>query len=216
MGTINVIFTTPRKEPHLASGIMLVSSQVEGPKEEAPSKRPKISDQPIIGFSEDDKFRTIQRHDDALVVTLRIAGYDVKRVMIYQGNGVEIMYPDLFKGLGLKPEDLDQYNSPMIRFNGNVIIPKGRIRLLVLTRDRMVNVDFIIGGAFSLYTAILARPWLHAMGAVTSTLQVKVKYLTNGGVAKLVGSQSTTRQCMVAAIDHHVTELSFFKMVLTL
>ena len=80
----------------------------------------------------------------------------------------------------------------------------------------MVNVDFIIVGAFSPYTAILARSWLHAMGAVTSTLQVKVKCLTNGGVAELVGSQSTTRQCMVAAIDHHVTELSSFEMFLTL
>lgn len=78
---------------------------MEGPEEEAPSKRPKILDQPIIGFSEDDKLGTIQTHDDALMVTLRIAGYDVKWVMIYQGNGVEIMYPDLFKGLGLKPED---------------------------------------------------------------------------------------------------------------
>ena len=54
-------------------------------------------------------------------------------------------------------------------------------------------------------------PW-----GVTSTLQVKVKYLTNGGVVELVGSQSTTRQCMVAMIDHHVIELSSSEMVLTL
>ena len=94
---------------------------------EASSKRPKILDQPIIGFSEDDKVGTIQPHVDALVVTLRIAGYDVKRVMIYQGSGVEIMYPDLFKGLGLKPKDLDQYDTPLIGFDGNVTIPKGRI-----------------------------------------------------------------------------------------
>ena len=80
----------------------------------------------------------------------------------------------------------------------------------------MVNVDFIIVGAFSPYTTISARPWLHAMGAVASMLQVKVKYLTNGRVAKLVGSQSTTRQCMVAVIDHYVTELSSSEMVLTL
>ena len=49
----------------------------------------------------------IQPHDDALVVTLRIAGFDVKWVMIDQDSGAEIMYPDLFKSLGLKLEDLD-------------------------------------------------------------------------------------------------------------
>lgn len=111
---------TLREEPHPTNGIMLVSSQVEGPKGKALSKRPRISDQPIIGFSKDDKLGTIQPHGDALVVTLRIARYDVKRVMIDQGNGAEIMYLDLFKGLGLKPKDLDQYDAPLIRFNGNV------------------------------------------------------------------------------------------------
>ena len=52
----------------------------------------------------------------------------------------------------------------------------------------MVNVDFIVVATFSSYTAILAKLWLHAMGAVASTLHAKVKYLTNGRVAKLVGS----------------------------
>ena len=36
-----------------------------------------------------------------------IAGFDVKKVLVDQGSGVEIMYPDLFKALRLKLEDLD-------------------------------------------------------------------------------------------------------------
>ena len=36
----------------------------------------------VIGFSDEDKIGTIQPHDDALVITLRIEGYDVKRVMV--------------------------------------------------------------------------------------------------------------------------------------
>ena len=35
-----------------------------------------------MSFSNEDKIGTIQPHDDALVVTLRIRGYDVKRVMV--------------------------------------------------------------------------------------------------------------------------------------
>ena len=97
------------------------------------------------------------------------------------------MNPDLFKGLGLKLEDLDQYDSSLIRFDGSFIIPKGRIRLPVLTGDRMVSVYFIVVDAFSPYIAILARSWLRAMRVVASSLHVKVKYPTNGRVAKLVG-----------------------------
>ena len=36
----------------------------------------------VLSFSDADKQGTIQPHDDALVVTLRICGYDVKRVMV--------------------------------------------------------------------------------------------------------------------------------------
>ena len=69
-------------------------------------KRVKIGIPLVLGFSDEDKLGTIQPHDDALVVTLRISGYNVKRVMIDQGNVVEIMYPNLYKGLNLKPESL--------------------------------------------------------------------------------------------------------------
>ena len=45
----------------------------------------------VLGFSNEDKLRTIQPHDDTLVVTLRIGGYDMKKVMIDQGSRAEIM-----------------------------------------------------------------------------------------------------------------------------
>jgi len=61
------------------------------------------------------------------VVTLRIGGYDIKRVMVDQGSGAEIMYPNLYNGLGLKPMDLTAYDSPLVRFDGKVVIPKGQI-----------------------------------------------------------------------------------------
>ncbi|XP_030964845.1 uncharacterized protein LOC115986128 [Quercus lobata] len=64
------------------------------------SKRAKVDVSLILGFSDEDKVRTIQPYDDSLVVTLRIGGYGVKRVMIGQGSAVDIMYPDLYKGLG--------------------------------------------------------------------------------------------------------------------
>ena len=56
--------------------------------------------------------------------------------------------------------------------------------------------------SYSPYTAIVARPWLHALGAVSSTLHQKVKYPSHGQVKEIVGNQSMTRQCMMAAILH--------------
>ena len=94
-------------------------------------KRAKLEWPLVIGFLDEDKIGTIQPHDDALLITLRIGGYDVKRVMVDQGSAAEIMYPDLYKGLGLKAENLMPYSSPLVSFEGKVIIPKGQIRLPV-------------------------------------------------------------------------------------
>ena len=79
----------------------------------------------VLSFLDADKQGTIQPHDDALVVTLRIGGYDVKRVMVDQGNAAEIMYLDLYKGLGLKSEDLATYSLPLVSFEGKMVVPKG-------------------------------------------------------------------------------------------
>ena len=78
-----------------------------------------------MSLSNEDKVRTIQSFDDALVVTLRVGRYDVKRVLVDQGNDAEIMYLDLYKGLNLKPEDLTVYDSPLVSFDGKVVIPNG-------------------------------------------------------------------------------------------
>ena len=134
------------------------------------SKRVRVEIPLIIGFSDEDKIETIQPHDDALVITLRIGGYDVKRVMMDQGSAAEIMYPDLYKGLNLRAEDLTPYSSPLVSFKGKIIIPKGQIKLFVQTGSEVVEVDFIVVDAYSPYIAIVARPWLHTLGAIFSTL----------------------------------------------
>ena len=75
-----------------------------------------------------------------------------------QGSTAEIMYPDLYKRLNLKTEDLTPYNSPLVSFEGKIIILKGQVRLPVQTGSEVVEVDFIVVDAYSPYTAIAARP----------------------------------------------------------
>ena len=45
-------------------------------------KRIKMNVPLVLSFSDAEKQGTIQLHDDALVVTLRIGGYGIKRVMV--------------------------------------------------------------------------------------------------------------------------------------
>ena len=108
-------------------------------------------------------------------------------VMVDQGSCVEVMYPDLYKGLNLKLEDLTAYDSPLVSFDWKLVALKGQIRLPMQASSEVVEVDFIVVDAYSLYTAIMARPWLYALG---------------DQIEEFVGSQSMARQCLVFAIMH--------------
>ena len=125
---------------------------------------------PTLSFLEEDKIGTTQPHDDALLITLRIRDYDVKRVMVDNGSVAEIMYPNLYKGLNLKSKYLMPYSSPLMSFNRKLIIPKGMIRLPIQTGPEIVKVNFIVVDTYFPYTAIVNRPWLHTLGAVASSL----------------------------------------------
>ena len=113
---------------------------------------------PILSFSEEDKIGITQPHDDALLITLRIGDYDVKRVMADGGSAAEVMYPNLYKGLNLKPEDLMPYSSCLMSFDEKLVIPKGMIRLPIQTGRKIVEVNFIVVDTYFPYTAIVGRP----------------------------------------------------------
>ena len=82
----------------------------------------------------------------------------MRRVLVDQESAVEIMYPDMYKGLNLKSEDLIAYESPLVSFEGKTVIPKGQIRLPIQIDSEIVEVDFIVVDSYFPYTAIVARP----------------------------------------------------------
>ena len=49
----------------------------------------------------------------------------MKRVLVDQESGVEVMYPNLFGGIGLKKEDLSKYDTSLVGFDVQMVIPEG-------------------------------------------------------------------------------------------
>ena len=88
----------------------------------------------------------------------------------------------------MKLEDSTGYDSPLLGFDEKFVLLKGQIRLLVQVGLEVVEVDFIVVYAYSPYIAIVARPWLYALGAISSTLHLKVKYPSGDQIEELVGS----------------------------
>lgn len=201
LGIIEVIHTPPKNfTTARRKGVLTIVPTEESLGVPSSGKKIKLSREPIA-FDDSNLEGTVQPHDDVLVVTTRISGFLVKRVMIDQGSGADVMYPDLFWGLRLRNGDLSKYSTPLVEFDGKVVILEGQVSLPVNMEGKEVVVSFIVVTSFSPYTAILGRPWIHGMGAIPSTLHVKVKFPTEHGVAVVRGSHQTARQCLVALVN---------------
>ncbi|XP_075640451.1 uncharacterized protein LOC142612219 [Castanea sativa] len=198
---IEVIHSIPKGAPASRTRRILAVVPAEScAGEHSPRKKLRYTKQPIA-FDDNDMEGTIRPHDNALVVMAHVRGFIVKRIMIDQGSGADVMYPDLYRGLRLKKEDMSKYDTPLMGFDGH-IIPEGQISLLVNMKGKEVTVTFIVVTSFSSYTTILGRPWIHDMGAVPSTLQqlqeevgvscvedlVKVKILSDCERSFLIGA----------------------------
>jgi hypothetical protein len=173
--------------------------QVQDSAQMAPTPLRKESVEEIIFNNQD--FEGVQLpHSDALVITLRIGEYDVKRILIDPSSSVEIMYESLSKGLGLGKKDLSRTEGPLSCFSGETVIPSGKVTINVRAGTVSSPTEFFVLNAFSPYNAILGRPWLHRMGAVPSTLHQRLRFPTPQGVMEIMGDQLAAKQCLIAAV----------------
>ena len=113
---------------------------------------------------------------------------------------MRLMYPDLYEGLGLTSDDLTKYASPLVAFDGTVVMPAGQVTLPVKVGGGKELIDFILVHSYSPYTAILGHLWIHSMGAVPSSLHQKVKFPTERGIAKIHGDQSMAWMCQIVVV----------------
>ena len=101
MGVIEVISAALKGSTITRRGVLTIAPTRDCPRKQPPKKKMRIGWEPIA-FGDKDLEGKIQLHNDALVVTARISGFLVKKVMIGQGSGADVIYLNLFKGLGLK------------------------------------------------------------------------------------------------------------------
>lgn len=66
------------------------------------SKKPRENPSPIISFSDDDyEERTVEDHQDALIITTRIGANTVQKILVENGSSVDILYHIAFSRMNL-------------------------------------------------------------------------------------------------------------------
>ncbi|XP_057982208.1 uncharacterized protein LOC131167418 [Malania oleifera] len=170
-------------------------------KGEASSKQNRKDD--VIIFDSRDEEGVQQPHDDALVLSLLVANYMVRRILIDNGSSSNIMFWSVLVGMKIGKERLKQVSTPLVGFGGDTVHPLGTITLPVTigTTSQQVTTltEFLVVDRPSVYNVILGRPFLNAVQAVTSTYHLKIKFPTSQGIGFVKGDQAAARSCYVMA-----------------
>ncbi|RZR82542.1 hypothetical protein BHM03_00008991 [Ensete ventricosum] len=128
-------------------------------------------------------------HNDALVVTTRIANAYVRRIMIDIGSSVDILYLDAFHKLGMTNRDLAPMTSTLTGFTDDAITPVG-IATLPMTfgnepRTKTLMVHFMVVDLPSAYNMIIGQPTLNKLRVVVSIYHRSMKFPTNASLGEI-------------------------------
>jgi hypothetical protein len=153
----------------------------------------------VLSFSEENARGVVMPHNDALVVTLTVANHRIHRILVDNGSSADILYWPAFQQMGIDRERIKPFDSPLVRFGGEVVYPIGIIPLPVTagTAPRLstVMVDFLVIDRPFAYNAIMGRPALNKLRAATSTYHLMMKFPTEEGVEEVRGDQLAARKC---------------------
>ncbi|KAL8497953.1 hypothetical protein ACS0TY_021346 [Phlomoides rotata] len=100
-------------------------------------------------------------HNDALVITTDIAGYDVTHIFVDSGSSVYIMFLEYFKRMDLNAK-LEPINTIIYGFSGG--------------SNQPMMANFLIVDIPLSYNVVFGRPILNLFQAVVSTFHMKMKF----------------------------------------
>ena len=108
------------------------------------------------------------------------------------------------------PKRLRPFESPIVRFSGDQVYPRGIVTLMVTARSYLLQItkqlDFLVVDCPSQYNVIIGRPTLNHWKAAMSTYCMKVKFPTEHGIGEVKGDQVLARECyqvVLAAKENH-------------
>ena len=96
------------------------------------SPRARSTDEQAITFTDEDAERIYHPHDDALVISLLIADYITRKVLVDNGSSADILYYPAFQQMRLGRDQLRSVNSLLVGFGGMKVQPVGTISLSVV------------------------------------------------------------------------------------
>ncbi|RVX00611.1 hypothetical protein CK203_030393 [Vitis vinifera] len=108
-----------------------------------------------IVFPTLDPARALQPHRDALILTIGVGDYDVKRISVDPSSSADLLQVAVIKRMGFKPSNLENPRRTLSGFNGSSTTSLGDVILSVQAGLVILNVLFSVVEDLSPSNAIL-------------------------------------------------------------
>nr|CAN68292.1 hypothetical protein VITISV_044076 [Vitis vinifera] len=131
--------------------------------------------------------RVLQLYEDALVLTLGVGKFDMRRLLVDPGSSVDLFKMSAYKKMSYSPSALENLRCLLSRFNGATMTSLSDVVLPVQVGPVTLNIQFLMVDDLSPYNPIMRRAWLRKMKVIPSTYHQMVSYLMEKGQVDLLG-----------------------------
>ncbi|XP_058765542.1 uncharacterized protein LOC131639041 [Vicia villosa] len=131
-----------------------------------------------LGFTEADLPSEGRNHNRALHISVECKGTMLSRVLVDTGSSLDVLPKSSlmrldYSGVEIRPSELT-----VRAFDGSKRSVFGEVDLPIMIGLQLFTITFFVMDIHPSYSCLLGRPWIHAVGAVTSTLHQKLKFAT--------------------------------------
>ncbi|KAG7567917.1 Reverse transcriptase domain [Arabidopsis thaliana x Arabidopsis arenosa] len=91
-----------------------------------------------ISFDEEETRHLERPHDDALVIILDVANFEVSRILIDTGSSVDLIFLGTLEMMGISRADIVGPPSPLVAFTSESAMSLGTIKLPVLAKKGII------------------------------------------------------------------------------
>lgn len=82
---------------------------------------------PVLGFKPEDLKGIIAPHNNALIIRVTVANYEVAWVFVNAGSSVNVLFKSALEQIRLNEEDLQHIMTPLFGFFEHAVHPRGQI-----------------------------------------------------------------------------------------
>ncbi|XP_038696626.1 uncharacterized protein LOC119993529 [Tripterygium wilfordii] len=153
----------------------------------------------LLSFTDEELPMEGRDHNKALYITALCMEKELTSILIDDGSALNVMPKETLIKLSVDFSNIKASSISVRAFDGTRRAVEGEIEIPVMIRDVVFRILFIVMDIVPSYSCLLGRPWIHAAGAVPSSLYQKLKFVHKERVYTINGQS----EWMVASLTNN-------------